>query len=165
MTLTWSENVDGGQQEPESQQQSTTASPDLAAISSENEPILANFDTQNPENPITGHTDGISRSPVVPTTAAERAAPEFAQVQAAGDGAQNQPSSSPPDTIQISRRRRLAAEGDSGGGSILMSNPDTANQADQSTFYLGNAGAATIQNEELAARVDGFGYNTKEPKK
>ena len=81
---------------------------------------------------------------------------QVAQVQAAGDGAQSQPPSSPPDTIQISRRRRLAAEGDSGGGSILMSNPDTANQAEQSTFYLGNAGVATIQNEALAAWVDGL---------
>ena len=47
-------------------------------------------------------------------------------------------------------------EGDSGGGSILMSNPDTANQADQSTFYLGNTGTAASQNEALAARVDGL---------
>ena len=47
-------------------------------------------------------------------------------------------------------------EGDSGGGSILMSNPDSANQLDQSTFYLGNTGTAAIQTEALAARVDGL---------
>ena len=112
VTLIRSESANGGQTEPEFQQQSTTASLDLAAISSENEPISAHLDTQNPENQITGHTNGISRLPVMPTIAAERAAPEFAQVQAAGDGAQNQPPSSPPETIQITRRRRLAVEGD-----------------------------------------------------
>ena len=37
-----------------------------------------------------------------------------------------------------------------------MSNPDSANQLDQSTFYLGNTGTAAIQTEALAARVDGL---------
>ena len=87
VTLMGSKSANGGQPEPEFQQQSATASPDLAAISSENEPIPAHLDTQNPENPITGHADGFPRLPVMPTTAAERAAPEFTKVQAAGDGA------------------------------------------------------------------------------